>query len=158
MTDTRLTLTINGTAFEAKARPGLSLLGYVRTQLGLTGAKSGCGTGDCGACTMLVNGTAMQACQLSLSAVDGAEVRTIEAIITEEPGASVAAALIREGAAQCGYCLPGIVAAASAALARDGAHTDLSKALEGNLCRCGTHHRILSALTRVRDALPGTAP
>lgn len=158
MTDGCVSLTINGAACSGQPKAGLSLLGFVRSELGLTGAKIGCGTGDCGACTMLIDGAAMQACQMPLSAAEGANVQTIEGLLTDPTGAKVAAALIREGAAQCGYCLPGIVVAATAAFARDGADIDIETALEGNLCRCGTHHRILTALRNVRDAMTETAP
>lgn len=106
----------------------------------------------------MLDGTAAQSCQIPLTALEGVEVQTVEAVVCDQPGTSIAAALIDAGAAQCGYCLPGIVVAATAALSRDGATTDLEAALARNLCRCGTHHRILSALRRVQHAMPQGAP
>lgn len=157
MTDTSIRFSLNEEVCEVSVRAGLSLLDYVRSK-GLTGAKLGCQTGDCGACTMVVDGIAVQTCQVPLTSADGAVVTSVEGLMSDPMGAKVAQALIAEGAAQCGYCLPGIVAAASGALARDGAQTDISGALAGNICRCGTHHRILAALTKVRDALPEVTP
>jgi|SRR6056297_1872487 aerobic-type carbon monoxide dehydrogenase small subunit (CoxS/CutS family) len=146
-----VTLTVNGQTCSALPEPGMSLLLYLRNGLGLTGAKIGCGTGNCGACTVLLDGVATQACQVTLAAAQGARVQTIEAVAADGAGARVAAALVAHGAAQCGYCLPGIVVSATAALDRDGAETDLAAALSRNLCRCGTQHRILGALEQVRD-------
>lgn len=155
MTDKTLALTINGVSHMATPRAGASVLGFVRDTLGLMGAKVGCQTGDCGACTMVVDGIAVQTCQVPLSSADGADVTTVEALADDPLGARVTAALIDAGAAQCGYCLPGIVASATAALRRDGVTTDIGAALSGNICRCGTQHRILRALAHVRDGLEG---
>ncbi len=152
MTGGHVSLTLNGKVCDGQSRAGLSLLEYVRGT-GLTGAKLGCRSGDCGACTMVVDGVAVQTCQMPLRSADGAVVTTVEGLVTDPLGAKIVQALIAERAAQCGYCLPGIVSAATGAFARDGADTDIPTALAGNICRCGTHHRILAALTRVRSSL-----
>lgn len=158
MTAGPITLTVNGEACHPRAPAGQSLLGYLRGELGLTGAKIGCATGDCGACTVIVDDVAVQACQMPLSSADGREVQTVEELVRVGMGARVADALIEAEAAQCGYCLPGILAAAVAAIQRDGIDTDLEAALSRNICRCGTHHRILTALRRLRDAMAAPAP
>lgn len=158
MSDASVTLTVNGTRRTQQHPSGQTLLDCVRDTLGLKGAKLGCQTGDCGACTMLVDGTAVQTCQMAMSSLEGADVTTIEGVTADPLGGQIAAALIAEGAAQCGYCLPGIVTAATGALKRDGQQTDIAAALSGNICRCGTQHRILVALRKVRDALPEDAP
>ncbi|WP_224816089.1 (2Fe-2S)-binding protein [Hasllibacter sp. MH4015] len=140
MKDKTIRLNVNGATREATPRDGLSLLLYLRGELGLTGAKQGCGSGDCGACTVLVDGTATKSCITTLAAVEGADIQTIEALSATPRGAVLTRALIAEGAAQCGYCLPGIVAAALGSDAPD------ATTLDRNICRCGTHHRILAAL------------
>jgi aerobic-type carbon monoxide dehydrogenase small subunit (CoxS/CutS family) len=141
---------VNGQHREAHSRPGLTLLRFLRGELGLTGTRQGCESGNCGACTVLLDGVAVQSCQLTLAAAEGAEVQTIEALRATPDGGEVAKALTRTRAAQCGYCLPGIVASAVASLRADGAQADLRAALERNICRCGTQHRILSALEAAR--------
>lgn len=147
-----LSLTVNGAPVSVTPRTGLTLLAHLRNELGLTGTKTGCSTGACGACTVVMNGLAEQACQVPAATLQDADVQTVEGLVRTPTGRAVAEALIAAGAAQCGYCLPGIVAAASAAFARDGAAADLPAALSRNLCRCGTHVRILAALERVKNA------
>lgn len=143
--------TVNGSACSAAPRAGLSLLGHLRGPLGLIGTKTGCGTGDCGACTVVMDGVAVQSCQVPMAALEGVEVQTIETLVQHAPGKAIAGALIAAGAAQCGYCLPGIVASACAALAREGTEVDFDAALSRNLCRCGTHHRIRWALATLTE-------
>lgn len=142
MTARAIRLSVNGVAREAVPREGLSLLLYLRNQLGLSGVKQGCSGGGCGACTVLVDGTPQQSCLMPLAGAEGADVQTAEALAKTERGATVTRALSDEGAAQCGYCLPGIVAAAMGT-------GPIQEALSRNICRCGTQHRILKALNKV---------
>ena len=147
MSGSEVRFTVNGQACTATPRPGLTLLGQLRGPLGLTGAKLGCAAGACGACTVVMDGVAVQSCQVPLSAVEGATVQTVEGLRETPLGRRVTEELIAAGAAQCGYCLPGIVASATAAFAAGEATPEA--ALERNLCRCGTHLRILTALRQV---------
>lgn len=150
MSPATVAITVNGEPHEAQSGHGLTLLSYLRGELGLKGARQGCDQGGCGACTVVLDGVAVQSCQLSLSAVDGGSVETIEGLRTASDGAAVVQALTEVGAAQCGYCLSGIIASAVAAMRRQERQTDLRSVLERNICRCGTQHRILRALERAR--------
>lgn len=153
MTEARLQITVNGRVHDVQPRPGQTLLSFLRTGLGLTGTKQGCESGSCGACTVVLDGVAVQSCQLSLRAAEGAEVETIEGLTETPDGAAVTQALIAAQAAQCGYCLPGIVANAVAEVRQSGPQADMRRALARNLCRCGTQHRILTALDRASKDL-----
>jgi aerobic-type carbon monoxide dehydrogenase small subunit (CoxS/CutS family) len=143
-----LSLTINGQALPVEPAPGETLLSHLRSGLGLRATRQGCGTGHCGACTVILDGQAVQSCQLRLSGLSGVVVETLEAVRETDMGGRIVAALIRHQAAQCGYCLPGIVMSAHAALARsaEGAAPDPAAYLSRNICRCGAHPRILAAL------------
>jgi nicotinate dehydrogenase subunit A len=124
------------------------LLFVLRNQLGLTGAKYGCGLGQCGACTVLVNGEAMRSCLVPVSAAAGKSITTIEHLGTDAKPDPLQQAFIAQQAAQCGYCVPGMVMSATALLGKNSKPTreDVKQALAGNLCRCGTHQRILDAV------------
>ncbi len=128
-----------------------TLLTYLRNSLRLTGTKAGCATGNCGACTVLIDGAAVQSCQISLHALDKNNVQTIEHIVKTPLGNRIATALTQHDAAQCGYCLPGIVVSTYAAMLSTES-PDPMQALQRNLCRCGSHSRILSALEEVMQA------
>ena len=130
------------------------LLYALRGPLGLHGPKFGCGLGQCGACTVLVDGQATRSCTLTVSRAEGHRVTTIEGLGTPAKPDRVQAAFIAEQAAQCGYCTNGMVMAATALLSRTPKPTlDQAKAgLAGNLCRCGTHTRILRAVLRASRA------
>jgi nicotinate dehydrogenase subunit A len=132
------------------ADPDQPLLYVLRNGLSLTGAKYGCGLGQCGACTVIVDGEAMRSCQLPVAAVAGRKVTTIEGLGTPERPHPVQAAFIQEQAAQCGYCANGMVMTTAALLEKTAKPSldEIKDALEGNLCRCGTHHRILRAAMR----------
>ena len=143
-----IAFTVNGIAHISQAAGTAPLLYILRNDLGLTGAKLGCGTGNCGACTVIVNGRAVQSCQAPLWSIAGSEVRTIEALGTaDEPGV-VQQAFLDAGAAQCGYCIPGIIMTVEAIRAR-GERPDRAalthELAERHLCRCGTHTRIIAA-------------
>ena len=144
-------LEVNGEQRMVEVRdPDEPLLYVLRNALGLTGAKYGCGLGQCGACTVIVDGEAVRACQLSVAKSAGRKVTTIEGLGAPGQPHPLQAAFVAEQAAQCGYCVAGMVMAGAAALARNPGLTrdDAKEALAGNLCRCGTHERILRAMVR----------
>jgi nicotinate dehydrogenase subunit A len=143
-------LTVNGQNHEVDAEPDTPLLYVLRDDLGLNGAKFGCGLGQCGACTVLVDGAAVFSCLTPVAALPGREVTTIEGLgSTDNPG-PVQRAFIQEQAAQCGYCIAGMVMRAQALLAREPHPTEqqIRDGMNPNLCRCGTHMRILAAVRR----------
>ena len=134
--------------------PDQPLLYLLRNALGLNGPKFGCGLAQCGACTVLVDGEAQRSCSLPVSAVAGKSVTTIEGLGTPDKPDRVQAAFIAEQAAQCGYCTNGMVMTAKALLANTPRPTaeQVKEALADNLCRCGTHTRILRAVLRAASA------
>jgi len=131
--------------------PDQPLLYVLRNDLGLTGAKFGCGLGQCGSCTIIVDGQAVRACVLPVSAAKGKKITTVEGLGTPDKPHPVQAAFVAEQAAQCGYCTTGIVMTAAALFGRkpDPTLEEAKAALAGNLCRCGSHQRVLSAMMRV---------
>ena len=147
----RLTLHVNGEARTVDVRdPNEPLLYVLRNALSLTGAKIGCGLGQCGACTVIIDGDAVRSCLVPVSTAAGKKVTTIEGLGTPEKPHPLQAAFIAEQAAQCGYCITGMVMTGASLLARKPNLTreDAQQALAGNLCRCGTHDRILRAMLR----------
>jgi nicotinate dehydrogenase subunit A len=145
------TLQVNGDTRTVTVRDSQEPLLYVlRDALALTGAKYGCGLGQCGACTVIVDGEAVRSCLLPIVSVAGKKVTTIEGLGTLEKPHPLQSAFIAEQAAQCGYCVTGMVMTGAALLARKPSITreDAQQALAGNLCRCGTHERILRAMLR----------
>lgn len=148
------TIEVNGRRQEVAATPETPLLYVLRNDLKLKGARFGCGLGQCGACTVLVDGKPVQSCDLPLSAAAGKAVTTIEGIAANGKLHPLQQAFIDEQAAQCGYCITGIIMAAKALLDANPSPSDaeIRAALKGNLCRCGTHHRILRAVRRAADA------
>ena len=142
-------LKVNESEREVEVRdPAEPLLFVLRNQLGLTGAKYGCGLGQCGACTVLVNGVATRSCLLPVSQATGKSITTIEHLGSIAKPDALQLAFIEQQAAQCGYCVPGMVMSATALLQKNAKPTrdDVKNALAGNLCRCGTHQRILDAV------------
>jgi nicotinate dehydrogenase subunit A len=146
-----LSLTVNGRLRHVEADPESPLLYVLRNQLELNGPKFGCGLAQCGACTVLVDGRAMRSCQTLVSAVGDREVITLEGLGTEENPHPLQQAFIDEQAAQCGYCSNGMVMTAQALLNQNSTPSDaeIRAALAANLCRCGTHLRIVRAVKRV---------
>ena len=143
--------TLNGGASTAESRdPEQPLLYVLRNQFGLHGPKYGCGQGQCGACTVHVDGVAARSCLVPIAAVAGRRVTTIEGLGSPETPHPVQAAFIAEQAAQCGYCANGMVMTTAALLAAKPKPTleEAKDALAANLCRCGTHQRILTAVMR----------
>lgn len=146
------TLKVNGETREVRAEGDTPLLYVLRNDLGLKGARFGCGTGHCGACTVLFDGSAVQSCDTPLWSAPGHEITTIEGLGADHP---LPRAIVAEQAMQCGYCINGIVMSAAALLARnpDPSAGEIAAALERNLCRCGTHVRVLRAIRRAaKDA------
>lgn len=152
MTQT-LTLNVNGQAQALSVAPDTPLLNVLRNDLALNGPKYGCGLGECGACSVLVNGMAARACVLPISAVVGHEIVTLEGLAHEGRLDPVQQAFIEAQAAQCGYCLNGMIISLRALLNRTPrpTSTQLRAALEYHLCRCGTHLEILEAAERAVD-------
>ena len=150
-------LLVNGVARTLGADADTPLMYCLRDELGLKGTRFGCGSGHCGACTVLVDGRAVQSCDTPLWAAADHEVTTVEGLADDRIGTVLRQAFIDLQAAQCGYCINGILMAATALLKQD-ARPDrpaILKALERNLCRCGTHVRILRAIDRAIVELNG---
>ena len=147
----KLALRVNGSAREVESPdPDVPLLYVLRNDLALTGTHSGCGLAQCGACTVLVDGKAVRSCVTPARAVAGMEVTTIEGLGTPAKPDALQAAFIAEQAAQCGYCTAGIIMSAKALLATTPRPTrdQVCDALAGNLCRCGSHDRVIRAVLR----------
>ncbi len=154
----KLTLKVNGRNREVESDdPDIPLLYVLREDLGLTGTHFGCGLAQCGACTVLVNGRAVRSCIAPAQSVAGQDVVTIEGLGSPERPDPLQAAFIAEQAAQCGYCTAGMVMSARALLAQTPrpSETQVREALAGNLCRCGSHARVIRAVLRAAAAAPG---
>ncbi len=149
------TIIVNGRPHQVAAAPDTPLLYVLRNELGLTGAKFGCGLAQCGACTVHVGGKPARSCAIPVGTVAG-PVTTIEGLGTPERPHVLQAAFIGEQAAQCGYCISGMVMSAAALLQENRRPTDaqVRAALDGNLCRCGAHLRILRAVRRAARSAP----
>lgn len=145
-----LTITVNGAQHPVAAAPDTPLLYVLRNELNLHGPKFGCGLEQCGACTVQVNDRAVRSCRMPVSQVANARVTTLEGLGTAEKPHPLQQAFIAEQASQCGYCIPGMIVAGAALLKQNPHPTDAEArtALRGNLCRCGTHLRILRAIAR----------
>jgi nicotinate dehydrogenase subunit A len=140
--------TVNGAPARVEAQPGATLLDVLRGELNLTGARFGCGLAQCGSCAVLVDGAEEAACTLSLSAVEGRAVTTVEGLGTPERPHPLQTAFLELQAGQCGYCLSGILIGAKALLDRnpDPSREEIASALSWHLCRCGVHNRVLAAV------------
>ena len=145
-------LTVNGARRRVEAEPDTPLLYVLRNDLGLTATRFGCGAAQCGACMVLVNGQPVASCDVPLWSVAQASITTVEGLAANEPGelSALQQAFLDEQAAQCGYCISGMLIAATAFLARNEAPNEeqIRSALDLNLCRCGTHDRIVRAVLR----------
>jgi aerobic-type carbon monoxide dehydrogenase small subunit (CoxS/CutS family) len=148
-------LVVNGVRLHVNVDPARPLLFVLRNELDLTGTKYGCGEGECGACTVLIDGVAKRSCLTPVSAAAGKEITTIEGL--EDAGRlhAVQQAFMDADAMQCGYCTPGMIMSTVALLRKNAAPTDLEvrRALEGNICRCGTYSRIVAAVRRASQAI-----
>jgi len=145
-----LTLDVNGARHVVEAEPGTPLLLVLRNDLGLTAAKHGCGLEQCHACAVLVDGEARTTCATAAGAFAGRAIVTLEGLAGEGELHPVARAFLEEEAAQCGYCIPGMIVGAVALLARnpDPGEDEIRAALDPHLCRCGSHARIIRAVRR----------
>jgi nicotinate dehydrogenase subunit A len=153
----RMALTVNGRAHAVEVDPATPLLYVLDDDLHLRGPKFGCGLGQCGACTVIVRGVAVRSCVTPVSAVEGADVVTLEGLGTPEKPHPIQQAFIDEQAAQCGFCLNGVILSAKALLDRQPRASDqeLRQALSGVLCRCFTHTRMFKAIKRYQQGLKG---
>jgi len=145
-----ITLNVNGREYAVDADPTTPLLYVLRGDLGLNGAKFGCGLGQCGACTVLIDGEAVYSCVTPIAALAGRRIRTVEGLGTVTNPSPLQQAFIDEQAAQCGYCIAGMIMRAQALLDRNPHPGDeeIRTHMQPNLCRCGTHTRILRAVGR----------
>jgi nicotinate dehydrogenase subunit A len=147
----RMTLRVNGASHDIEADPATPLIFVLRNQLNLRGSKFGCGQEQCGACAVLVDGERALTCVRAASEFEGREIVTVEGLSKDGEPNPVQRAFTDAGAAQCGYCTPGIVVAATALLAGNPRPTagEIQEALNGHLCRCGSHGRVLAAIDRL---------
>lgn len=150
MTQPTIRLTVNGRIHEVDAAPDTALLYVLRNDLELNGPKFGCGLGECGACSVLIDGVAARSCVIPISGCVGREILTLEGLGSRDHPDPVQAAFIREQAAQCGYCLNGMIIATKALLIRTPhpSEAEVQEALRYNLCRCGAHIEIMRAVMR----------
>ena len=148
-------LDVNGDMREATAEPGTQLLYVLRNDLELSGAKFGCGLAQCGACTVTVGGAAVRSCVTPLRAVAGKKIVTLEGLGTSEKPHPLQKAFIDDQAMQCGYCINGMIMSAKALLDRNphASEAEIRDALAGNLCRCGSHNRIVRAIQKAQKEM-----
>ena len=155
----RVQFTLNGKPLSLQVDRERKLLWVLRTELGLTGAKYGCGEGHCGACTVLINDEAVRSCQVSAVDVQGKNVMTIEGLAKDGKLHPLQRAFVEHDALQCGYCTPGMILQAYSLLhgnPRPSA-SDIVDGMEGNLCRCGAHSRIVKAIESAAEEMRGGA-
>jgi nicotinate dehydrogenase subunit A len=153
-----VSLKVNGAVRSVPAEPDTPLLYVLRNDLELNGAKFGCGLAQCGACTVLVDGKAVHSCVTEIGTLANAEIVTLEGLGTLEKPHALQSAFIAEQAAQCGYCINGMIMSAKALLDRNPrpSESDVREALAANLCRCGTHNRIVRAVMRAANEMGRT--
>lgn len=155
----RFLLRINDKEYPVDAPEEESLLSVIRNRLNLTGTKYGCGEGQCGACTVLMDGAATRSCSIPASAAAGSKITTVEGLEQNGHLTPIQEAFLEEGAFQCGYCTSGMIMSATALLRENHAPTDeqVLTAMNGNVCRCGTYPRILAAIKRASAQPAGGA-
>jgi carbon-monoxide dehydrogenase small subunit len=147
-----ITLNVNGEERAVMVRPRDTLLSILRNTLGLTGTKEACGTGECGSCTVLIDGMAVLACLTLAVEAEGKNIITIESLSKNGKLNTLQEAFIAHGAVQCGFCTPGMLLSATALLSANPnpSRQDIQKALEGNICRCTGYNKIIEAIESVR--------
>jgi aerobic carbon-monoxide dehydrogenase small subunit len=155
MTGTRITLNVNGEDHDVFVDHRDTLLGVLRDKLHLTGTKEACGTGECGSCTVIVDGKAILSCLVLAVSAQRKRITTIEGLRVDGQFSTVQAAFIRHGAVQCGFCTPGMIMSATALLEENPkpSRAEIQRALEGNLCRCTGYNKIIEAIEDVRDGV-----
>jgi carbon-monoxide dehydrogenase small subunit len=148
-----ITITVNGVSHELAVEPRRTLLEVVREDLGLTGSKKGCGIGDCGACTMLVDGVATFSCLMLAIQADGCVVETVESLAENGKINKLQQSFVDQGAIQCGYCTPGMLMTTTELLRRNPhpSEKEIRRSLSGNLCRCTGYQKIIDAIRAVTD-------
>ena len=154
-----LTLQVNGKARQTDSDPSTPLLYVLRNDFELNGAKFGCGLGQCGACAVMVDGRAVFSCLIPVAALVGRQITTVEGLGTVDNPGPVQKAFMEEQAAQCGYCIPGMMMRAQALLQGNPRATEdeIRAHMQPNLCRCGTHMRILRAVQQAAKAMQSAA-
>jgi nicotinate dehydrogenase large molybdopterin subunit len=160
MPDLRIEATINGRHVVRDAKPHLRLLDFLRDDLHLTGAKEGCGAGECGTCSVFVNGKLIKSCLVPIAKAQGAQIETVEGLSRSGELTVLQKAFHQTGASQCGYCIPGMVMASTAALRANPflGDEEIKERLGGNICRCTGYQKIFEAVSLARDVLNGRAP
>ncbi len=150
-----IALSVNGVEHKVAAEPDRNLLGVLRDELDLTGTKYGCGEGRCGACTVVIDGRAVRSCHTAISECAGKPITTIEGLARDGKLHPLQDAFLHAGAMQCGYCTPGMIMNAYALLGKIAAPTSeqIVRAMEGNVCRCGTYVRIVQAIRQASEAM-----
>ena len=145
-----LTFTLNGNEIQVEAADDRRVVDLLREDLGLTGTKEGCGTGECGACTILADGESRLSCLMVAAQLPGAHITTVEGMTAQTDGALLQQAFVEEGAVQCGFCTPGMEMAALALLRQDDAPSrdTIREGISGNLCRCTGYVKIVDAVER----------
>ncbi len=153
MTYQTITATVNGARERLDVPPNMTLLQMLREKLALTGTKNGCEAGECGACTVLVNGEPVNSCMMLAAEADGCEILTVEGLTSEGNLSPLQQAFVEHNAVQCGFCTPGMLMSAYALLQRNPKPTDeqIKQALAGNLCRCTGYVRIIRAVRAAAD-------
>ncbi|MDR1357966.1 MAG: (2Fe-2S)-binding protein [Coriobacteriales bacterium] len=156
MTTLPLHLTVNGEVYDAFVSENATLLTLLRDVLGLTGTKEGCGAGECGACTVIMNGLPLNSCMVLALECEGAEIRTIESEYQNGQLSNLQQAFIEHNAFQCGFCTPGMIMSARALLEANPnpSRDDIKEAMEGNLCRCTGYDSIIAAIESVGVSAP----
>ena len=155
----KITLTVNDSTEMVDVPSNMTLLQLLRERLVLTGAKNGCAAGECGACTVILNGEPVNSCMVLAVECDGAQITTVEGLAHDGQLDPVQQAIIEQGGVQCGFCTPGILISARALLDRNPHPSDyeIRDALIGNLCRCTGYLRIIDAVKQAADAAEGGA-
>jgi len=155
----KITLTVNGSIEMADVPSNMTLLQLLREKLVLTGTKNGCAAGECGACTVILNGEPVNSCMVLAVECDGAEITTVEGLAHDGRLDPIQQAIIEQGGVQCGFCTPGILISARALLDRNPhpSEYEIRDALIGNLCRCTGYLRIIDAVKQAADAAVGEA-
>ena len=152
-------LAVNGTPYTVETDPQTSLLTVLREHLDLTGSKYGCGEGQCGACTVIIDGKAQRSCITRVSSVTGKQIITIEGLASGDHLHPVQQAFLDVGAMQCAYCTSGMIMSAVVLLQKNSSpkESEIIDFMDGNVCRCGTYPRIVSAIQRAAKAMPASA-
>ena len=148
-----ITFTVNGRQYALDIKVNRALLDVLRDDLGLTGTKEGCGTGDCGACTVLLDGKSVNSCLVLAVEIDGREIATVEGLARGDKLDPLQEAFVQEGAVQCGFCTSGMLMAGKGLIAENPAPTEgeVRKAIAGNLCRCTGYVRIVKAILKASE-------